>query len=136
MKIGFSGTQTGMAPMQKLKVRELIFTFTFDEAHHGDCIGSDEEFHDIIRELFPEVKIIIHPPIIATKRAFCEGDRVRIPESYIVRNHNIVDETDVLLATPKGSEELRSGTWATIRWAKKRKRHIFIVYPDGRIENG
>ena len=46
-----------------------------------------------------------------------------------------MDNSDILIATPKEKEEqLRSGTWATIRYAKKTKKIVFLVYPDGKYE--
>ena len=53
-------------------------------------------------------------------------------KDYLVRNHDIVDVCDVLVATPGQKEEqIRSGTWATIRYARKIRKQIIIVYPDG-----
>jgi len=120
VRIGFTGTQEGMSQHQKeqfvLKMLELSPT----EFHHGDCIGADDEAHDIVREFFPNVKIIIHPPIADSKRAYKRGDEYKLPESYLVRNHNMVDAVEYLIGTPKQNAEiLRSGTWATIRYARK-----------------
>jgi hypothetical protein len=40
----------------------------------------------------------------------------------------------VLLAVPKGMiEELRSGTWSTIRRAKKHGINVVICWPDGSV---
>lgn len=50
------------------------------------------------------------------------------------RNHDIVDATEWLIATPKKFEEIRSGTWATVRYAKKVKKPVTIIWPDGSIE--
>jgi hypothetical protein len=62
MKIGFTGSREGMSTHQKeqfvLKLNELGVT----EFHHGDCAGADAQAHDIIREFFPNVKIVVHPP--------------------------------------------------------------------------
>jgi hypothetical protein len=53
---------------------------------------------------------------------------------YLVRNHEIVDDSQVLIAAPKEfTEQLRSGTWATIRYARKIGRTVRIVFPDGSI---
>jgi hypothetical protein len=136
MKIGFTGTQQGMTNRQYEKVIELLAEPIFyKEAHHGDCIGSDQEFHNIIRKYSPDTLIHGHPPIKTYKRAFCQFDVLYQAEDYLPRNHSIVDRTDKLIATPKDFvEELRSGTWATIRYAKKMCKPILIVYPDGSIE--
>jgi len=59
-----------------------------------------------------------------------------MPEAdYLARNHFIVAYSEELVAAPKSNkEELRSGTWATIRYARKRKRMVTIIYPDGSLE--
>jgi hypothetical protein len=42
-----------------------------------------------------------------------------------------VDQTEVLIATPRGfKEELRSGTWACVRYPRKAGRPMHIVRPD------
>lgn len=79
--------------------------------------------------------IIGHPPEQGNRRAFLDYDEEREPKSYLKRNHDIVDEgVDGLIAAPNGwVEELRSGTWATVRYARKLKRRIWIIRPDGTL---
>ena len=128
MKVGFTGTQEGMSQHQKeqfvLKMLELHPT----EFHHGDCIGADSDAHDIVREFFPNVKIVIYPPISTKKRAFKQGDEFKEPESYITRDYKIVDAVEILIGTPKQNQEvIRSGTWTTIRYARRTgKSHIIL----------
>jgi hypothetical protein len=48
------------------------------------------------------------------------------------RNTEIVKACDVLIATPKEQDEvLRSGTWATIRRARKYDKKLAVIFPDG-----
>ena len=128
MKVGFTGTQEGMSQHQKeqfvLKMLELHPT----EFHHGDCIGADSDAHDIVREFFPNAKIVIYPPILTKKRAFKQGDEFKEPESYITRDYKIVDAVEILIGTPKQNQEvIRSGTWTTIRYARRTgKSHIIL----------
>ena len=139
-KLGFTGTAKGMTRAQKAVFRALILQpalGAFDEFHHGDCVGADEESHRFIRENKPAVWIVGHPPIIDKFRAFTKCDEWRPLRGYIPRNHKIVDETDRLLATPRGfKEELRSGTWATLRYARKLERELLIIWPDGTTAGG
>jgi hypothetical protein len=79
----------------------------------------------------PTVKIVGHPPNNPAKRAFVPCDESRTPKDYLTRNHEIVRETELLLAFPKGKEQLRSGTWATVRLARKQKRTVVVFGPDG-----
>ena len=135
-KIGFTGTRHGMTVDQQ-DAFYLMFESTFDKAkefHHGDCNGSDEEAHKICRTGL-NVKVVIHPPSYNKFRANCKGDIVLQPQPYIDRNHNIVDATDVLVATPDTPEKLHSGTWATIRYARKQNKDIYIIKPSGKIEH-
>ena len=138
MIIGFTGTQRGMTPIQKQYVEVMIRRISqnkFFETHHGDCIGADKEFHNIICKV--NSKIIIHPPTYNGKRAFCHATNCEVltKKEYIQRNHDIVNASDVILATPgEQYEVLRSGTWATIRYSKKRNKKLYIIYPDGKYE--
>lgn len=131
MKIGFTGTQRGMTPAQKTSFEALIQELRLTEFHHGDCIGADQDAHDIV--VRRDVWVVLHPPTVIDKRAFCVGNEKRVPKWYLERNHDIVDETDVLIAAPgEDVEQLRSGTWATVRYARKLRRTVYLLYPDGR----
>lgn len=125
-KVGFTGTQAGLSTRQKSEVRLVLLNakalHILDtlEFHHGNCIGADEQAAAIAKEL--GFWVVAHPPIITTKMSILLylNDEVRDPEEYLDRNHTIVDECDELIATPKQTDEvLRSGTWTTIRYAKK-----------------
>src|SRR5262245_41796084 len=54
-----------------------------------------------------------------------------MPYFYLVRNRDIVEETDLLIAAPANAvEHLQSGTWCTVRYARRSGRHS-IIRPDG-----
>lgn len=129
-KVGFTGTQIGMSDNQKeqfLKYfKDLFLECEYIEFHHGDCVGADCEAHEIARNF--GCYIIIHPPTNSSKRAFCKGDKILNPKEYLERNHDIVDSCEILICAPKNDfEELRSGTWSTYRYAKKKKKEIKIL---------
>ena len=124
-RIGFTGTQKGMTLTQQQKVGILIDLFKPDEVHHGDCVGADSHFHNICKKR--NILTILHPPNVARKRAFCKGGFVLEEKPYLERNHDIVDNCDLLIATPDSDEIKRSGTWATIRYANKVGRDVIIV---------
>jgi len=140
MKLGFTGTQNGMTPPQLLKVAQFIIANKLSESHSGDCIGADKEFLTLVQmgnknKNFNHIKTIGHIPDNDSKRAFGAYDEERIPKSYLDRNHDIVDESDTVIATPfEKDEQLRSGTWATIRYAKKQGKPVTIFLPDGTIQ--
>ena len=129
--IGFTGSRNGMTPLQKDKLRKLVGSLqSLQSFHHGDCKGADAEAHDIITELCPNVSIIIHPPSNDKMRAYKKGTVLQ-PKDYIARNHDIVDSTSIMIATPQEAESdprsQRSGTWATIRYARRLGRPIHIL---------
>jgi hypothetical protein len=132
--LGFTGTKRGQTQRQRAAVRYLFAELGVTELHHGDCIGSDAQADcDIYART--TARVVIHPPEDDKLRALCHGKRTTIlpARSYLERNMDIAkDGVDGLIATPKEFEEVqRSGTWSTIRRARKLGRHIWIVFPDG-----
>ena len=135
MIIGFTGTQHNTTLAQFECLFDMVVQTEATEAHHGDCVGADASFHAMCEDV--GIPIVIHPPLVRTKRAFCEeGVVVEWPaKDYLVRNHDIVDCIDLLLVCPKTFEEqLRSGTWATWRYAKKQGKDIILILPEGKIQ--
>ena len=132
-QFGIPGTQDGMTLQQELTARRFIdwLSQQYSVLHHGDCIGADEEFHYLVRK-YTKWRVITHPCTITKKRAYCAADMSYGPKSPLDRNHDIANSIGMLLVFPKGyTEELRSGTWATVRYARKRNIPIWIIYPDG-----
>ena len=119
-----------MTEAQCNAVRQILEASPRGEFHHGDCIGADAEAHDIARAL--GYRIVMHPPINQSQRAFKSGDEERELLPYLDRNRRIVTETDALIAAPgENIERLRSGTWSTVRYARRVGRSIYVVFPDG-----
>jgi hypothetical protein len=121
----------------------------FSEFHHGDCVGADEQAHDMMRVLraryWPlRVDIHIHPPGDHRARAFCDAEmdyrelmsvRVWDEKDYLSRNRDIVDNTDLLIACPNGYDfRSHGGTSYTIRYALRKKKPVVIIWPDGKVE--
>lgn len=134
IKVGFTGTQAGMTEYQKDAVLALLRDLDGDlfEFHHGDCVGADAQAAQIAKTL--GFKIVAHPPLNNYKRAFFKSDETLPAKAYLDRNHDIVDAAEIMLATPKEfDEQLRSGTWATIRYSKKKNKSLFTFYPEARL---
>ena len=96
--------------------------------HHGDSVGMDSYVHGIALRF--ELEIVIHPPTNLRFRALCREATLWLPaESYLKRNKSIVACSSILIAVPKDpdNEELRSGTWATVRYARKAKKEIILI---------
>lgn len=135
--IGFTGTQLALTSAQGITLRRIMYDIGVCEFHHGDCVGADATAAGIARNI--GMIIVSHPPKNPRKRANAHCNVTREPKEYLVRNKDIVNETRELIACPKGSiEELRSGTWATIRYARAQRKKITIIFPDGtvRVEKG
>jgi len=134
LTVGFTGTQHGMTDLQCQNFQALIERCSPGKFCHGDCIGADSEAHIIVRKILKTCIIEIFPPKISTKRAYQVAYILNAESDYLDRNHKIVDASDCLIATPKEDrEQLRSGTWATIRYARTKHKHIYIIYPIGTI---
>jgi len=130
---GFTGTRNGMSAAQKRALEDLLVGRSVRHLHHGDCTGADAEAHDVAIRLY--VIPVIHPPTDPTRRAFksAPASHLREPLPYLERNHAIVNESDFLIAAPDGPETLRSGTWATVRYARKVGKRVLVIMPNGEI---
>jgi hypothetical protein len=137
--IGFTGTRGWPTDYQQKRVFELLIKFHEDGStvfHHGDCEGSDQVAHALaLRAGYTTIHM--HPPTDPKFRAFCH--KVEAPlhtykmspmKPYLGRNLDIIRDTNVMISTPMTEEVLRSGTWSTIRQARKAGRPIWIIYPD------
>lgn len=135
MKLSFTGSRQGMTKAQKKAFGYLLYERGVLSLTHGDCIGADADAHHIAMEAGAEVRK--RPCNIETQRAFTEGgETVADPEAPLSRNKKIVDDGEELVACPASyQEELRSGTWATIRYAKKSHKPTTIIWPDGTINS-
>jgi hypothetical protein len=133
MIAGFTGTRKGATDAQMSTLRVLLRDA--HALHHGDAIGADAQAHKLALEL--GILVTVHPPTNDKYRAFCTGYTARQDAApYGVRDMDIVRACDRLYATPAGyAEELRSGTWATVRYARSVAIPITIIYPDGTVEN-
>lgn len=132
MKVGFTGTRHALTTAQLSGMRALLTPWD-GEFHHGDCIGADAAAHELAVELGFE--IVQHPPLNPSLRAWSVGGSILEPRPYLPRNHDIVDACEVLLALPSSAEEkVRSGTWSTVRFARKTHTPVYLIFPDGTIK--
>jgi hypothetical protein len=122
---------------QAVKYLQSGQTNLVPEFHHGDCIGADAEAANIFRLCISPNILVSHPPLNPSKRAYVLSAEVRPEKEYLERNQDIVNETAFLIACPKefAGEELRSGTWSTVRYARKVGKRVTIVRPDGTIKH-
>lgn len=135
LKIGFTGTRHGMNNSQKTELKKIVSSKEFLEFHHGMCVGSDEEAHQIIEQLKQKknIKIVGHPPKYKGYFSDCNCDLLKNPDEYLRRNKDIVDSTDILIATPDTKEKVSSGTWSTVRYARSQHKRVYIIHKSGRV---
>ena len=132
--VGFTGTREGMSDHQKAALKMAMTAASLDGIenilHHGDCKGADEEAHAIAVELGWD--IVIHPPTKRIMRAYCgDGAIILPPMDYLARDEAIVNASRFMFAAPKSDkEERRSGTWYTVRYARKMGKRVILLNRD------
>ena len=138
--LGFTGTQRGMTEFQFQLVDVILLELLqlgFATLHHGLCIGADAQAHKIARAWSRpsgqpgRYEIHGHPANIWEKQqANLDCDVLHPIAEPLNRNRVIAHTCDLLLATPAElTETLRSGTWATIRYAREYGKPIIIIPP-------
>jgi hypothetical protein len=126
MNYGFTGSREGMTIQQKKGLWLLLREG--DRLAHGDCIGADDHANHLAQNA--RCATVALPGPVPALRAYSPSTVVHEPRPFMERNRLIVDESDVLIAAPRTlQEETRSGTWATIRYARKRGVPVIILDP-------
>ena len=135
MIIGVTGTQKGGTQRQKEALRQIFLWLQPSGLRHGDCIGVDSESQDIFQVVCKLTgPVYIHPPSDDTYRAKRSGILYH-PLPYLCRDEYVAGkipgaQTDLLVALPEQNYEiLRSGTWATVRYARQAKTPVIILLP-------
>ncbi len=127
----FTGTRKGMTDAQKVAVRKVLGDLAITHFQHGAAIGADEEASFIARDF--GLKVTGHPGNIAADRSKTAHADLWSPEAPpLDRNKKLVDSTHLLIAAPDGPER-RSGTWSTVQYARKKKKNVWVIMPDGSV---
>lgn len=130
-RVGFTGTQIGMTQSQRKELEEKLKALKAEGYvwfHHGNCIGADEQAAMIAKRL--GFRLHAHPCNIKKKQSNIWNDITENEKLPLTRNKDIVDRCTVMFAAPKSrEEELRSGTWATVRHARKVERDLRLLLP-------
>ena len=133
-----------MMDAQKEILHATFIDWEITRFRHGGADGSDTIAHWIAYHILNVKTIEIFPADRkSTNKKYWEGIGLVKPRKDIkivmapimaplLRNAVIVDGCDLLVAIPAGDrEEWRSGTWATVRYARKIKREHIIIWPNG-----
>lgn len=123
-----------------------VYSFSTDLTFlHGMCIGADEDFDQILqtsKQCWPSFKptIVGYPGVTKSGKIYrrswiCKPDVILEERQFLDRNRDIASICDLLWACPKEEEEqLRSGTWATTRYARKLGKPVIIFSPAGVVK--
>jgi hypothetical protein len=136
LKIGFTGTRHGMTDAQKDSFFKMIGDLKPLYFLHGDCIGADDDAAHLVSLNDPETVIVALPGPEKEMRAFNQcSDEVRPVKTHFARNRDIVDETDLLIATPQqDAHQPKGGTWYTVDYALKKGKRVVMIWPDGTVD--
>lgn len=139
MEIGFTGSRHGITGAQNGKLVALLIAYWMpgNRLHHGDCTGADEAAFSA--GLMLGYDTIAYPATNVAARWHAKTASTERVEGYeaMARNDLIVHNTWVLIGTPNSkpsAENVRSGTWATIRRAQKANHPVWIIDPYGNAE--
>lgn len=131
--LGFTGSREGLTDRQHMALRYLLFMSKrlSSELHHGMCVGGDWIAACLAIEY--GYVVVAHPCDIRTMQFLSTVDDSQqvLPEKPpLERNHDIVDACDLLIAASRSlQEEQRSGTWATVRYARKQGKPVIVLDP-------
>ena len=135
--VSFTGSRRGLTQPQAITLAATLEDNKIDHVNHGGCIGADEQFHGLCLGMDNNPSITIHPAsnVNSKYEAVLLGHDEEVePRPALERNKDMVAACDTLIACPDSPHELlRSGTWATIRYAKRINRDIMLILPDGTI---
>lgn len=146
LDIAVTATRRGLTSPQR-ECAKLNLAFHLDQSivlRHGMCSGGDTELHHIARELGVKPEnghwIEGHPGHSRNGLSshFVQTDVDLQHESleYLARDDVMVDRCDVLWGFPGTVKPIQrgSGTWYTIRYARRIRKPLLIIYPNGSMK--
>lgn len=146
--IAVTATRQGLTLQQKHTLEKLLDilpraeTLTQFQVYHGAALGGDQQVAEIFHRRRAELgvsRIVAFPSDIPTQvsiRSLMLSDEKKEPAPPLARNATMVRDAWLVLAFPaRATEEVRSGTWATIRNARRWGLYHMIVWPNGACES-
>lgn len=141
MRVGFTGTRSGMLEPQRAALWQLLIDLQPTEFHHGACEGADADAVLCVRHAIPIARVTAWPGVYpdGSKKhqsavALRNSHRVEPDQGHRARNTAIVDNCDVLIAAPVMRPcPKRSGTAMTMNIAEAAGRRTVTVWPDGAV---
>jgi hypothetical protein len=130
--LGFSGTRSGLTTLQRTRLLEVLYKSLATHAHHGGAQGADEDFHAMVRWALPHTYVVVHPCQGVNHTYYLDDPKVTVLPGRppLKRNREMVAAVERMIICPAQDREiLRSGTWATYRYAKAARRTRYILFP-------
>lgn len=115
--LGVTGSRDNRPDRLILKLMKFFSENDVSELHHGDCTGWNYQAFLVADDF--GVKTVSHPPCKDAFRANTNSNVIMPEKPYLNRNKDIVNASTYLIAAPDGPERKRSGTWSTVRYAKR-----------------
>jgi hypothetical protein len=136
MIVGFTGTRKGLSPAQQDQLGYILAvlhnaTRTRPEFHHGGADGADTEAD--IAACLDGYDIHVHPcpgVVADEENGGFNSHPVKWDEVFppLVRDRHIAEVADILIAAPEtDKEQVRSGTWATVRYARAAGKPVIML---------
>lgn len=139
MIVGTTGTSRGPTPAQHDTFKELVARLPISRFVHGGCVGWDTLAHYAVRRAHPKIPIEIFPSDLHGMQGTCVtipmgNCEIHVEMPPLDRNRLMTQWIYGLIAVPRTDEEqIRSGTWATIRYAREIGLPIYIIRRNGSI---
>lgn len=132
--LGVTGSQLGASTAQLHTFKSWVLENwdKIEAVHNGCCVGWDTQVAYILHGNGLEELVVWHPPSNSDKQGIFQRDwpmgEWRKPKPYLDRNWDIAKECDVVIGAPRTDEEqIRSGTWATLRYARKLGKEVKVL---------
>lgn len=142
MKVGFTRTRAGLQAAQRAALGTFLLMDLSErvtEFVHGSCQGADVQAARLARHIFDAgCRIVARPgPDGDPCRDESGVDDETMPgKNHFARNRDIVLATELLVACPPCKPMPPSGgTLYTVKFARKQKRPLVIIWPDGSIDD-
>ena len=131
MKLGITASRFGISPRQMEAWEVIAASLNVTHLYQGACLGGDEEMTlAFVRVSIANATIIALPSTVArwrSEKAITASHFRFDAKDPLVRDSDIVDRIDLLVAAPRSMTDTRGGTWATIRMARERGIPVIIL---------
>jgi hypothetical protein len=133
--LSFTGTSKRPPTPVQIAVLDDILTEFWNKGYrtlvHGEARNADSIANDMAKA--KGYYIYGRPANISDHR--CDVDDRAEPRRPLDRDWDIAEDANTLVAMPANEkEEVRSGTWATVRYARKLNAPIVIIKPNGDVD--